>query len=160
MLWVGIYPSFFVKVPKATAIKIFIYQGGYCDKHPKTLCIGVKEAGRNRHQHCGWKETSLLFSLSFLFFFVRVPKSSFKWVFFSGWPGYLLPYFVIEYNKAWIVVRVVKFNKTCIFYCWFVIMPLKPMRTVLTCRAWITHWRQPDVNQYSFLRTAITANVK
>lgn len=148
MLWVGIYPSFFVKVPKATAIKIFIYQGGYCDKHPKTVCIGVKEASRNRHQHCGWKETSLPFY--FFFSFVGVPKSSFKWVFFSGWSGYLHTHICLcEYERAWIAVRVTKLNDNCIFYFCFSITALKSLWTVFTCRAWTTHRRLPDVNQYS-----------
>lgn len=133
----GIYPSFFVKVPKATAIKIFIYWGGYCDKRPKTLCIGVKEASRNRHRHCGWKETSIpFFSFSFSFLFVGVPKSSFKWDFFSGWSGYQqFHIFLPKYNKVWIAVRFFKSNSNCIFYFSFPITLFKSMCNICTC--WI-----------------------
>lgn len=51
-------------------------------------------------------------------------------------------------------MRLAKLNNNCIFYFCFLIMPLKSMWTVFTCKAWITHGRLPDVNYSGFLRTA------
>lgn len=150
MLWVGIYPSFFVKVPKTTAIKIFIYWGGYCDKSPNAL-VWKKQVGIDISTVGVKKQVFLSF---FFIFFMEFQSPVLNDFFFRMVWLSAFPYFLVEYNNAWIAVRLSNFNNHCIFYFCFPVIPFKSMYGIFTCRDWSAYRRLPGANQYTFLETA------
>lgn len=97
-----LYPSFFVKVPNATTVKIFLCQRGLlCYVHKDNLWWERSKKAQN--SLCGLKGTKLFFFL----FCVSIPMTYYKWqLLFSRLWESLVQYFVCwSYISQWPILK-------------------------------------------------------